>query len=141
MLVDDDKDPAHFFLVGLLKSSLEDYLGSINNIFAAMTARLDAETTRSLEAASQTRAINLIIGFIALLVAMGSAVLMVRTVAKQLGGEVFEAGNIAQEISEGNLSVNFSFVTEIRPACWHRSSQCATGYVPWPVKFKVAPGK
>ncbi|MBL8415225.1 MAG: methyl-accepting chemotaxis protein [Propionivibrio sp.] len=108
MLAEDDKDPANFFLVGPLKSSLEDYLGSINKIFAAMTARLDAETARSLEAASQTRAINLIIGFIALLAAMGSAVLMVCTVSKQLGGEVFEAGNIAREISEGNLSVNIS---------------------------------
>lgn len=108
MLADDDKDPANFFLVGPLKSSLEDYLGSINKIFAAMTVRLDAETARSMEAASQTRAINLIIGFIALLVAIGSAMLMVRTVSKQLGGEVFEAGNIAREISKGNLSVNIS---------------------------------
>lgn len=105
MLTDEDKDPANFFLVGPLKSSLEDYLGSINKIFGAMTARLDAETARSMEAASQTRAINMIIGFIALLVAIGSAVLMVRTVSKQLGGEVFEAGNIAREISEGNLAV------------------------------------
>ena len=108
MLADDDKDPANFFLVGPLKSSLEDYLGSINKIFAAMTARLDAETAHSLEAASQTRAINLIIGFIALVVAIGSAVLMVRTVSKQLGGEVLEAGNIAREISGGNLSVDIS---------------------------------
>lgn len=108
MLAEDDKDPANFFLVGPLKSSLEDYLGSINKIVAAMTAHLDAETTRSLEAASQTRAINLIIGFIALVVAMGSAALMVRTVSKQLGGEVFEAENIAREISEGNLAVNIS---------------------------------
>ena len=108
MLADDDKDPANFFLVGPLKSSLEDYLGSINRIFAAMTARLDTETVSSLEAASQTRTINLIIGFIALVVAIGSAVLMVRTISKQLGGEVFEAGNIAHEISDGNLSVNIS---------------------------------
>jgi methyl-accepting chemotaxis protein len=108
MLADDDKDPANYFLVGPLKSSLEDYLGSINKIFAAMTARLDTETVSSLEAASQTRTINLIIGFIAMVVGLGSAGLMVRTVSKQLGGEVFEAENIAREISEGNLSVNIS---------------------------------
>ena len=105
MLQDEDKGPANLFLVGPLKSSLETYLDSIGNIFTAMTTRLDAETTSALKSASLTRIGNLIIGLIALAVAVGSAVVMVRTVSGQLGGEVFEAGNIAREIAAGNLSV------------------------------------
>ena len=108
MLSDEDKDPARFFLMGPLKSSLEAYLESTGKIAAAMKSRLEEESIASLKAANQTRAINLGIGVAALLAALVSAALMVKTITSQLGGEVFEAQNIAREISNGNLTINIA---------------------------------
>lgn len=108
MMADEDKDPARFFLMGPLKSSLDAYLTSIGRIFSALDARLGKESSESLAAVRQTRTLNLIIGLIALAVAVASAATMVRTVSGQLGGEVYEARNIAREIASGNLAVAIS---------------------------------
>ena len=64
LMNDEDKDPARFFLMGPLKSSLEAYLTSIGRISSALDARLGRESSGSLTAAQQTRTINLIIGLI-----------------------------------------------------------------------------
>lgn len=105
MTKEEDKDPARFFLIGPLRSSLEAYLGSIGNISAALNARLERESTGALSAAEKTRTMNLVIGLIALAVAVVSATITVRTVFRQLGGEVQEASDIAREIAAGNLAV------------------------------------
>jgi methyl-accepting chemotaxis protein len=105
MLKDEDKDPAKMFLMGPLRTSMADYTDSIDRIYSSLSARLEKETSGSARAASQTLGINLTVGLITLAVAIGSAVLMVNTVSGQLGGEVFEAGDIAREIAGGNLAV------------------------------------
>ena len=106
MLKDEDREPAHLFLVGPLKSSLESYLDSIGKIFAALSVRLEEETAASDTGASRTRTLNMLLGLIALVVAGASAVTMVRTLSGQLGGEVFAASDAARAIAAGNLAVD-----------------------------------
>ena len=106
MMKDEDKDPAKLFLVGPLKSSLDAYLGSIGRIFAALDLRLKQGSDESLQGAQNTRGINLVIGLVALAVAAASAAFIVRTIARQLGGEIQEAARIASEIASGNLGVD-----------------------------------
>ena len=106
LLKEDQKDAAGILLVGDLKLSLENYIGSINKIFISLSTELEEKTENSMQIAGNTRSINLISGLVALAIAIAASMAIVRTLLVQLGGEVHAASAVARSIAEGDLAVD-----------------------------------
>lgn len=100
-----NKDEANRFLTGTLTAKLAAYDLAIAGQFAHQSDKMVALNTETLSLANSLKTINLALALLIVLVAITTAVIIVRVIGHALGGEVFYAGDIARQISSGNLNV------------------------------------
>ena len=97
-------DEARALFRGESRSAFNGMLGEI----AELVTINDAESKRTRDAAQSAYATavlwTLVIGAVALLVAIALAVWIVRSVTRQLGGEPAEAAALAQRVADGDLT-------------------------------------
>ena len=98
-------DEAGRELFGSLRQPQKDYLDSIDALQKLITAQMDAAGHEAKVNGTQAIVVLLVLGVVALAVAVGLGVAITRNLTRQLGGEPHEVSRIAGAIAEGNLGV------------------------------------
>ncbi len=82
------------------------YLAAIKNLATYEEKRMDDASRQSAASYSSTRNTMIIVAIIALLLGIGAAVVVTRSITSQLGGEPDYVAKIASDIAVGNLTMN-----------------------------------
>ncbi|WP_238998925.1 methyl-accepting chemotaxis protein [Azospira restricta] len=100
-----DQDGARNYLNNELRPILRSYQASANAFAKFQGDLLDAGVKEAKEAYESARLLVLGSVVAALLVAVVAALLIIRSLSRQLGGEPFYAAEVARQVADGNLTV------------------------------------
>ena len=100
-----NKEEANRFLTGTLKTRLDAYVGAIGELITHQAALMERVSGEALSLTASLKTINVALSLLVVMVALATGIVVVRVVAKALGGEVQYANEIAREIANGNLGV------------------------------------
>jgi len=103
-----NKEQAVAIVFGSLRSAQQVYFQKIDALIAFQSEAMDQIYKESQSTYQHARNIMLILGALALLLGVAAAVIITRTLLKQLGGEPTYAAEIAGKIASGDLAVEVS---------------------------------
>jgi len=100
-----EHEPARNFLNSELRPILRTYQASADALAKFQGELLDAGVKEAKETYEAARTLMIGSVIVALVAAIVAALLIIRSLTRQLGGEPFYAAEIAREVADGNLTV------------------------------------
>ncbi len=98
-------DEAKHYLVETLGRDINDYVTLVGKLGDLQTEKMDNHILKMVDASSQLKSTNLLLGIFVLLFSIATAIFIIHSVHGKLGGEVNYVTRVAREIASGNLQL------------------------------------